>query len=302
MSRRTAVYILILGLVAAGIYWLSYQHRVRQTSELMTLLASPDHIKGTEAMGKLKAHGIDVQERLADSLTSKVSRVRWRSAVLLGQLNDPSAAEPLMQRLDDPEPQVQAAAVRAVGQLGVKSAIPRLTTMLSGDSEPVVQIAAAQALGLLGAEDAVGALITALAEQETPEEDQPQNGWQLAVAAAQALGSIGTAEAGIALMGAVHPDQQPDERVRQAAAYALSDAAPNLQDHISHDETRPCSIVQALLVAGKDDQANVRVAAIHSLLLVPAPSSQQQTVAQLIEQARSDPHYWVRQVAQAGPG
>ena len=298
MSRRTAVYILILGLVAAGIYWLSYQHRVRQTSELMTLLASPDHIKGTEAMGKLKAHGIDVQERLADSLTSKVSRVRWRSAVLLGQLNDPSAAEPLMQRLDDPEPQVQAAAVRAVGQLRVKSAIPRLTTMLSGDSEPVVQLAAAQALGLLGAEDAVGALITALAEQETPEEDQPQNGWQLAVAAAQALGSIGTAEAGIALIGAVQPDQQPDERVRQAAAYALSDAALGLQ----HDETQLSNIIQALLVAGKDDQANVRVAAIHSLLLVPAPSSQQQTVAQLIEQARSDPHYWVRQVAQAGPG
>ncbi len=298
MNRRTLVYILIIGIVAAVIYWMTYQHRIRQTSELMTLLASQDHKEGMEAMSKLKAHGVGVQERLTDSLTSRLARVRWRSVVLLGQLNDPSAAELLMQRLDDPEPQVQAAAARAVGQLRVKSAIPRLTTMLSSDSEVVVRIAAARTLGLLGAEEAVAPLSAALTEQQIAAEEQPQDNWQLPVAAAHALGSIGTPEAGIALIAAVQPDQQPDERVRQAVAYALSDAALKLQ----HDETQLSNVVQALLVAGKDDQANVRIAAIHSLLLVPAPSSQQQTVAQLIEQAHSDPHYWVRQVAQAGPG
>ncbi len=294
MNRRTLVYILIIGIVAAVIYWMTYQHRIRQTSELMPLLASQDHKEGMEAMSKLKAHGVGVQERLIDSLTSQVARVRWRSAVLLGELNDPSVAEPLMQRLDDPEPQVQAAAARAVGQLRVKSAIPRLTTMLSSDSEVVVRIAAARTLGLLDAEEAVASLAAALTEQQIAAEEQPQDNWQLPVAAAHALGSIGTPQAATALIGAV----QPDERVRQAVAYALGDAALKLQ----HDETQLSNIIQALLVAGKDDQANVRIAAIHSLLLVPAPSSQQQTVAQLIEQAHSDPHYWVRQVAQAGPG
>lgn len=314
MSKQAITTIAILVLIAGGIYWLSHRHRVRQTRELMLVLASQDQNEAMEAMQKLKAHGIGLYPQLINSINTGVPRVRWRSAVLLGELGDQRATHPLIQLLGDPEPAVRAAAAQTLGRLAAKTAISDLIPLLSNDNDLGVRIAAARALGLLEAEGAVEQLTTALKREEKEiwlgkyQAVPSENYWQLQVAAAQALGAIGTPEAVAGLAEAVDPSQEPDPRVRTAAAYALGDAGVKLQ----YEEAQLGIIIQALLQAvndevgdlrlapadSKDDGSHIRTAAAHSLGLLTVPENQQETVTQALQQAQSDPHYWVRQATE----
>ena len=297
-SKRSITTIAIVLLIAAGVYWLTYQHRVRQTRDLIVTLASDDHKEAMEAMQKLRAHGIDLYPHLITAITSGVSRARWRSAVLLGQLDDQRASEPLIKLLNDPEPAVCAAAAGALGHLGARTAIPQLISVLSDyNKELEPRIAAACTLGSLEAEEAVEELTAALKGPAVPPE-LAEHFWQLQVAAAEALGAIGTTEAASGLIEAVKPSQQDDERVRQAAAYALGDAGARLQ----YEEAELTSIIEALLQASNDEVGDVRIAATHSWGLFTAPEGQAEKVAEALRQASADPHYWVRQAAQHSRG
>lgn len=76
-------------------------------------------------------------------------------------------AGPLEKAARDPDPDVRAAAARALGDLGVRSAVPILISMLE-DDRGFVRDAAAHALGQLGDQTAVPALIRKLKEQALP--------------------------------------------------------------------------------------------------------------------------------------
>jgi len=303
VSKRAIRSIAILLVIAAGIYWLTYRHRVRETHEMMLVLASQDHDEAMEAMQRLKAHGVGLYPQLIDGIRTGVPRVRWRSAVLLGELGDQRAIEPLIELLSGAEPVVRAAAAQALGHLDAQAAIPTLIRLVNGDPELVVRTAAVRALGVTQAEDAAQELKTAL---KAGIESESEDLWQLRHVTAWALGAIATPEAVGGLAEVVDPNQEPDPRVRTAAAYALGDAGIKLQ----HEEDQLGIITQALLQAindevgdlrlapeeSTDDGSGVRAAAAHSLGLLTVPEDQHEEVAEALEQARSDAHYWVRQV------
>lgn len=306
VSKRTIIYIVIVLAIAAVAYWLTYQHRVRQTGKLVLQLSSKDYDEAMVAMAKLKAQGVGLYPRLVEALSSGPPQVRWRSAALLGELGDRRGVEPLADVLTDSDPTVRAAAAGALGQLGDETATPHLVPLVNSDPDLAVRIAAARALGVLGAAAAVAELKAVLSERAEVEDapaypfvtylDVPENFWQLPAAAAEALGKIATPEAMAGLVAAVKFDAEPDPRVRTAAAYALGDAGVKLV----YEEEQLGIIVDGLLGSLNDKVGDVRIGAAHSLGLVTVPEGRSEEVARALENAAAGPHYWVREAAHQG--
>ena len=88
-------------------------------------------------------------------LTNKASAQRALAVGVLGLLgNDRKAPELAMQALDDPKPEVRAAAALALGQLNYRAASEKIKEILaSNDDDPVIVLACARALLELGDKD-----------------------------------------------------------------------------------------------------------------------------------------------------
>jgi len=87
---------------------------------------------------------------LQEGITNKSARKRANAVHALRLLpNNPKAQEMAENALDDPNPNVRAAAARALGLMRAVSAVPKLKAILN-DKEPAVVLAAAHALFLLG--------------------------------------------------------------------------------------------------------------------------------------------------------
>ncbi len=82
MNRRTVMITLIVVLVAAGGYYLTYLQRVGKTTELLEAMMSGDHKDGAEAMTQLGRRGVRLYRQLIVLAPSQYPETAWRSAVL----------------------------------------------------------------------------------------------------------------------------------------------------------------------------------------------------------------------------
>ncbi len=291
MSQRTTFITIIIVLVAAGGYFLTYTQQFRKTTEWLEQMSGVDDKEAAKAMEQLIARGGSVYQRVAERAQNVDAHVRRRGAVVLGQLGQPRAAEVLIPMLNDSEPSVRAAAAEALGRLGVDDSADKLAQLVASDTEELaVRISAARALVSLAETATVSQLAQAVAYRPVVGEDQKDDSWLLRMEAARALGAVGTPEAVKVLSDELTGEVEPNERVRTAMAYALGDAMTKT----GAVEKGTGLALDALIQAASDKVGDVRIAAINSLLRISWPREDSDRVEQTLTQAQSDPHYWVR--------
>lgn len=175
---------------------------------------------------------------------------------ILDRVGDSRATAPVRPLLSHSNPNVVQAAILALGDLGVREAIPELLELLGG--EPWVAMAAAEAVGALGATEGVAKLVSQLHDP------------LLGAGAATALGRIGGLDALTAL--AAHCDEGDDRRgaVLEALALALETSDPikipglriALGRALSGGMRRRDITARALLALGPGPEDHAAVAAL----------------------------------------
>jgi len=173
-----------------------------------------------QALSQILENGLDIHRTLAATALGRIgygeavpvlikalldedSDVRTDAAAALLKINDPVAAEPLMDNLlGDPCPEVKITAIEALSGWGYKPVIPVLRELLHGRSEDIVwdeeefyqtgwddwldiQIKVIEALARLGDEDSVPDIVKAIDDEDA------QDMTEMAFAALARLGDAG---------------------------------------------------------------------------------------------------------------
>ncbi len=133
--------------------------------------------------------------------------VRAWLARVLGEIRDPEAVGAALELARDPSDHVRAAAVEALGRLGLPRAVPSLVERALRDPTPFVRAQAAASLGQMGAESAVDALAAAL--------DDPS--YDARLRAVEAIEALRPKD----LLPLERALRNPSAQVRQRAALAL---------------------------------------------------------------------------------
>jgi HEAT repeat protein len=180
-------------------------------------------------LGNLKRP--DASRVAAASLNDAAVQVRVAAAHAVVFLPPAEAAGLLLPLLQDRAEFIRREAAYAIGETGSRSAVARLSELLSGDKEAAVRGAAAVALGQIGDETAVNALSQALSRVKK-KKAAPADEF-LMRSAAHSLGQIRSRAGLPALIAALSDDQNPLD-VRREAAAALGligdpSAAPSLR-------------------------------------------------------------------------
>ena len=144
-------------------------------------------------------------DKLMRGLGSSRWEARRAASEALVSMGSP-AITPLIDALQDRNPDVRWAAIRALGKLGDPTAIKPVTKALR-DKDSGVRKTAAEALGKIGDARATAALITAVGDED----------WSVRQAAVESLGKIGNPKAVDAVVNTLR-DGYSD--VRQAAVAA----------------------------------------------------------------------------------
>lgn len=237
-SRR---WLLVMGLVVAGVALA--QTVVAQNSGQLTpiqreierqrqRLSSADVEERRDALmrlGNLKRP--DASRAAAVSLNDAEVQVRVAAAHAVVFLPPAEAAGLILPLLQDRAEFIRREAVYALGETRSRTAVARLSELLSGDKEAAVRGAAAVALGQIGDETAVTALSQALSGMKK-KKAAPADEF-LKRSAAHSLGQI-RSRAGLPALIAALSDEQGPLDVRREAAAALGligdpSAAPSLR-------------------------------------------------------------------------
>ncbi|MFB3853302.1 MAG: HEAT repeat domain-containing protein [Vicinamibacterales bacterium] len=129
--------------------------------EALRALAAEGETRAAEELAEAASQGGSAEKRALAALGDQsavealIAEVESAPAALvaaidaLGASRSPLAAAPLVERLEDPRPEVRGAAVAALGKLGDVRLLPRITAMLS-DGNMYVRVKAAGALLRLG--------------------------------------------------------------------------------------------------------------------------------------------------------
>ena len=175
--------------------------------------------------GKQRKLG-DIATQLADGTLFKsfvsldaLNKVQDSSRVAsaLRRIEDGSGAlllDEIIDRLDDPSPEVREEAARALGRIGSAEAVGALALRLS-DEDSMIRIEAARALGRIGDRQAVPALADALSSPSA----------ELRIACAEALGCIGDDESIEALLSAFRSGREDSVIVMGTEAASRSGKA-----------------------------------------------------------------------------
>lgn len=149
----------------------------------------------------------------------------------LGEQNRPAALDLLRRCLEDPEPDVQAAAADSLGALRLTDAFDELKALYERSPDWLVKFSIVAALGELGDRRAFELLETAL---------QSENELVM-TAAIGALGELGDERAvALLLPYATDSDWQVRHRVTQALSYfRQSDQVRPALERLSQDEYEP---------------------------------------------------------------
>ena len=237
-SRR---WLLLLGLVVAGVALA--QTVVAQNPGALTpiqreierqrqRLSSSEVEERRDALMRLaNMKRPDASRVAAAGLNDVEVQVRVAAAHALLALPPAEAAALILPLLQDRAEFLRREAAYALGETRSRTAVARLSELLSGDKEAAVRGAAAVALGQIGDETAVNALsqaLTGVKKKKAAPADE-----FLMRSAAHSLGQIRSRAALPALIAALSDDQNPLD-VRREAAVALGligdpSAAPALR-------------------------------------------------------------------------
>ena len=328
VNRRAIVTLIIIVVILGAVWALTSYQRARKTQELLIKLAASDELEAMDAMDQLRSRGRSIMPQLMEHLDSAQPRVRWRAALLIGEIGtrDPKVLSKLVSLCSDPQPVVQKAAMIACGRLGASDAASAIVKVVSDTKAAAdVRASAAEALGMLKAQSAVKALAALLKEhpevkpkeetteeksaksgeaeeqkgaaetkegeksEEAAEEEQPDELWQARMEAAWALGQCIHGFRGRDLAEAVKDNIEPNVAVRTAAAYALADAIATT----SNNDMR-LKAIRAMLEALGDEAGDVRIAAAMSIARTYPPDSIKSDVEKALRAHIDDDHYWVR--------
>jgi HEAT repeat protein len=230
--------------------------------------------------------------------------VRSAAAAALGRLGDAQAIQGLMNALKDPEPEVRAAAIGAIGGFATHDSLEAIANLLLDDPELMPRQAAVRALVRTGREDVIPYLMEALRdsywwyerEQATAELLEAIAGMG-AAAVPPLIEALGDSEGTVRRMAASVLGQLRDPRaleplrmalydthfdVCQAAALALAalgaPALPVLVEAMGHPEAwirqqaiiglgkiQDAQVAPALLSLLHDENRDVRMQAIRTL-------------------------------------
>lgn len=203
----------------------------------LVLTASPAHALDWPGRAAAVATAIDA------AIDAEARAARVRDAASL----DPADAAPLLRSLlDDPEPEVRAAACETVGALHATALLDDVLQRLA-DREPEVRVAAAHALGQIAEPAAHEALARAVADPE----------FEVRAAALGALARVGAPEAFATIVGSL------SDRRREVVVAALGALG---------ELGRP-EAVYALLDRADDPSSEVAEAAVRSLAALGAPEA-----------------------------
>lgn len=211
------------------------------------------------ALQTIAAEGEAALPRLCEALQHPKAAY-WACQVIqrMGPKAAP-AADCLVQLLDREEPELQMAALMALGEIGkgASDARPKITEMLSSQQPASVRYTATFALAKIGLDPAAD---KALAENVRNGDDflKMLSGWALARHHADDSQLV---KQGIDLV--VAGLKSSDEKLRSASARAL-------RDFEAHRET----VIPALVGALKDESAEVAGNAIDGLASLGAPAAQ----------------------------
>jgi len=158
----------------------------------------------------------DASRVAAAGLNDQEVKVRVAAAHAVVFLPAAEAAGLLLPLLQDRAEFIRREATYALGETRSRSAVARLSELLSGDHEAAVRGAAAVALGQIGDETAVNALSQALSGMKK-KKASPADEF-LMRSAAHSLGQIRSRAGLPALIAALSDDQNPLDVRREAAA------------------------------------------------------------------------------------
>jgi HEAT repeat protein len=187
----------------------------------------------------LMSFGVDAEpilrERLREASTAPERRL---AAVTLGEIHAYSAVGDLEQALADADPELRAAAARALGKIGEHSATSTLIEELDRAAPPFVGVAAATALGQLDHPLATPALVRALSAAD----------WELRNAAARSLVAFG--DRGVNEVVA-HLDQIPVAGIAHFAGLLdVADRMGSIIDRAADGDARMDRLARAACASG----------------------------------------------------
>jgi HEAT repeat protein len=218
---------------------------------LLQSLAQPDwKVRAFAALGLGEVDRIvelgQVIDALGNRLTDVHPDVRDRSAWALGEIEDPTAVEPLLKALDDGDARVRARAAWALGEIEHPSAVSGLLAALA-DREAAVREKSVWALGEIESDLAVDGLLRLLSDAN-------------AKVRRQVVWALGEIESPAAVPGLVQTLTDSDVEVRRQSAWALGE--------IEH-----ASAVESLVVALRDSDWQVRRTAAWALGEIEDPTA-----------------------------
>jgi HEAT repeat protein len=205
------------------------------------LLSAEDFGKRLSGVNQLRSLDPDLAFSMIQApILDKNVRVRYAAVSqvsTLGKQNPTLALEVLRRALEDPEPDVQAAAADALGALQLTDAFEDLQALYHRSAEWLVQFSIIAALGELGDIRAFELLETAL-----------NSGTELVKAAAiGSLGELGDDRAVPLLLPLISdPDWQVRHRVAQSLGHFDCPETRMALESLSHDE------VEAVAQQAKD--------------------------------------------------
>jgi len=119
-------------------------------------------IDASIALSKMK--DVKAVDPVIQLLNDEDPEVRFSAAIILGEIGDKKAVEPLIQALEDTK--ARAIAAQALGKIGDVKAVEPLILALKIDASNLVRGAAARALGEIGDMRAVEPLTQALSDPD----------------------------------------------------------------------------------------------------------------------------------------
>jgi HEAT repeat protein len=132
------------------------------------MTSSPDILEKVMALEVVATTAPEIgREQFLSALASPDRSVRLRGLQGLEQLGDPSTVHDISKHLDEEEdPDLRAAAARALGAIGDASAVPALYGSVS-DASPIVRREAVAALAAIG-DDEIGPFLVTQLERTPP--------------------------------------------------------------------------------------------------------------------------------------
>lgn len=184
MQRRTLFIIVIIIIVAFGVWFITYVERMQKIPVLLGEMGDADFDVAGDAMDSLIKYGPKVVPALAEVVRAPAEDAvkRARAAQVLGLIGSRRAAKPLMDAMEERPPatdekafekwteqdELRYNAAVALGKIDAREAIPVLERhMMDADETLIVRISCVRGLALMGSTGSVTQM-TAILDDRPP--------------------------------------------------------------------------------------------------------------------------------------